>query len=155
MLADDAFRAQLRRVALDLRAWGATLAGLARVEESEGDTFWRLGVAPAARGACGFELILHFDQHADLAVGPEFYERMPIEDLALFPRLARVIAEGRVLTRTWTSRNTGAVRCVETVITLADGEVWQRQRLNVPLAAAISAEECVVEDHHYGPYRLG
>lgn len=154
MLADDAFRAQLRRTLMQLRSWAGTLRDAARVEESEADTFFRLGVTPVADTACAFELILHQDQHFDLAVGPEVYERIPIEDLALFPPLAEAIADGRVTTRTWVSRNTGAVRSVETIIHLPDDLQWRHERLNQPLAAAIGVEECEAQDHQYAPYRL-
>lgn len=154
MLADDAFRAQLRRILTQLRSWAGTLRGAAHIEESEADTFFRLRVTPAADNACAFELIVHQDQHFDLAAGPEVYEHMPIEDLALFQPLVEAIADGRVTTRTWVSRNTGATRSVETIIHLPDGLQWRRERLNQPLAAAISAEECEAQDQQYAPYRL-
>ncbi|MGE5512829.1 MAG: hypothetical protein ACM31O_16435 [Bacteroidota bacterium] len=155
MLADDAFRAQLRQIVGQLRSWAAAQAGAARIQESEGETFWRLHAAPAADNACPFELILHHDRHFDLAAGPEVYERMPTEDLELIPPLVEAIAAGRVIRRTWVSRNTGAVRSVETIITLEDGRTWRRERLNEPLARAIGAEDCEAHDHQYAPYRLG
>lgn len=125
----------------------------AHVEESETDTYWRLTAEPIAERACRFELIVHDDQCFDLLVGPESYERRPIGEVDLIAQLVEAISAGRVTTRVHASRNTGAVRAVESVIALEGGGEWRGERLNEPLASAIREEDCGTQDRHYVPYR--
>ena len=153
-LPDDAFRAQLRETLARIGTWGASVAEAARIETSEGDRYWRLEAAPAADHACPFELIVHDDQRFDLLVGPETYEGCPIGDVHMLLLLVEAIGDGRITTRCWVSRNTGAARSVETLIALAGGGTWRGNRLNEPLAAAIQAEDCEAQDRCYVPYRL-
>ena len=152
MLPDDVFRAQLRGVLAHLEAWAAAAGNVARIESSETDSYWRLSAVPTADHACPFELIIHGDQHFDLLVGAETYEQCPIGDVKLLSHLVEAIAGGRVTTRIQASRNTGAVRSVETVIALEGGGAWRGERLNEPLATAIRAEDCEAHDRHYVPY---
>jgi hypothetical protein len=152
-LPDDAFRAQLRAVLSRIKTWAASMGDVARIEMSEADTYWRLRAEPAAEHACPLELIIHADQHFDLIVGPETYERRPIEDVQLFAQLVEAIGDGRVITRTLASRNTDAVRSVETLVALDGGAKWRGEHLNKPLASAIQAEDCEARERHYVPYR--
>jgi hypothetical protein len=152
-LPDDAFRAQLRAVVARIRTWVASIDDVARIEMSEADAYWRLRAEPEAEHACPFELIVHADQHFDLTVGPETYEERSIGDVQLIAQLAEAIGDGHVITRTLASRNTDAVRSVETLVPLEGGAEWRGKRLNEPMASAIRAEDCEARDQHYVPYR--
>ncbi len=152
-LPDDAFRAQLRVALARIRTWVASMGDVARIEMSEADAYWRLRAEPAAEHACPFELIVHADQHFDLIAGPETYEGRPIGDVQLLAQLVEAIGHGRVITRTLVSRNTDAVRSVETLVALEGGAEWRGECLNEPLASAIQAEDCEAHDRHYVPYR--
>jgi hypothetical protein len=153
-LPDDTFRAQLREALARIRAWAASVAEAAHIETSETDSYWRLKAEPAAEHACAFELIVHHDQHFDLLVDPETYEECPIGDVHMLELIVEAIGDGRVTTRSHVSRNTGAVRSVETIIALSNGGDWRGHRLNEPLASVIRAEDCEAQDRCYVPYRL-
>lgn len=152
-LPDDVFRAQLRDVLAHLRTWTASMDDVARIESAQTDSYWRLESEPVAQYACPFELIVHADQRFDLLVGPESYESCPIGTVKLLSQLVEAIGDGRVITRLHVSRNTGAVRSVETVIAVQGGGTWRNERLNQPLASAIHAQDCQAHDRLYVPYR--
>lgn len=153
MLPDDAFRAQLRDARAMLATWAASVRNAANVESTEGDNYWCLRAEPAAERACPFELIVHHDQHFDACIGPETYERRPIANLNLLVDLVEAIGDGRVVTRSHVSCNTGAVRAVETIVTLAGGGRWQAERPNEEVASTIRIEDCEARDRHYVPYQ--
>lgn len=152
-LPDDVFRKQLRAAREQLKTWAASVEDFAQIDESETETFWRLSAIPRAAHACPFELIAYDDQHFDFLAGAEAYERQPLTDVKLLSELVEAIADGRIVTRVHASRNTGARRSVETVITLESAGEWRGERLNAPLAAAIRAEDCEAHDQRYVPYR--
>ena len=93
MLPDDVFRSRLQTTITALRYWAPSIADAARMQESETGNFWKIIVTPMVASACPFELILHFDQRYDLAVGDETYERRPIESFDWFVPFAEAIAE--------------------------------------------------------------
>lgn len=153
-LPDDVYRSQLRQALKRIDAWAATASAVATIEVSEAETYWRLQAQPWAQHACPFELIVHHDQHFDLQVGAESYERCPVGDVGMLAQLVEAIGEGRVITRAHVSRNTGAVRSIETIIELNEGRLWRSERTNDPLAKVIRPEDCETQDRRYVPYRL-
>jgi hypothetical protein len=152
--AADVFRAELDAVISAIRAWRRSIADVARTTETAGEDFWRVTVEPLSPHACPCELILHRDQHFDLAVGSEVYERRPIGESRLIPLLLQAIGEGRVTARTLLSPNTGAARSLETIIRTADGGTWRCERLLGNGAGALAPDAYQARDRHYAPYRL-
>ena len=153
MLQDDTFRARLRAVIGQIKTTLARLASVARLDETETGTYWRISIEPAAANACPFELIVHFEQQLfDIVIGPESYESCPIDDGALLPAMVEAIVNGDVITRRWRSANTGAPHSVDTIVPLPDGSDWQRSRLEGAVARAIPAASRISEDHRYAPY---
>jgi len=128
MLPDDLFRSRLQTTITALKYWAPSIADAARVEESETGNYWKIAVAPKLTNACPFELILHFDQRYDLAIGEETYEGLPIESFDIFLPFVEAVADGRVVQRHWVSRLTGLERSVETLVSLAGGGIWRETR---------------------------
>jgi hypothetical protein len=153
MLPDDTFRAHVRAATGQIRAALARLASVARIDETETGSYWRIAAEPAAANACPFELIVYFDRQAfDIVIGPESYESCPAEDPALLPAMVEAIVNGDVITRTWVSANTGAPHSVATILPLPDGSDWERSRLEGTVARAIAPASRISEDHCYAPY---
>ncbi len=155
MLAADAFRPQLHAAIETLRAWSRGLADCATIDEAEAADHWRVTIAPHAPAACPVELILHAGQRFDIAIGPETYEDQPLDDIALFASLLGAIAEGRVVTRTWSTQATGAVVETETVIDLSGdgGAKWAGSRADPVLGRLTTRDACEARTRHYAPYR--
>jgi hypothetical protein len=153
MLQDDAFRARLRSAIGQIKTTLARLASIARIDETETGTYWRIAAEPAAANACPFELIVHFDRQAfDIVIGAESYESCPAEDAALLRAMVEAIVNGDVITRRWSSANTGAPCSVDTIVPLPDGTDWQRSRQEGTLARVIPPASRIFEDHRYAPY---
>jgi hypothetical protein len=153
MLPDDTFRARVRSATGQIRTTLARLASVARIDETETGTYWRIAVEPAAANACPFELIVHFEhQSFDIVIGPESYESCPAEDPGLLAAVVEAIVNGDVITRTWVSANTGAAHSVDTIVPLPDGSEWERSRLEGALARANPPATRIAEDHRYAPY---
>jgi hypothetical protein len=153
MLQDDAFRAGLRTAIGRIKASLARLASVARIDETETASYWRIAVEPHAETACPFELIVHLQRQSfDIVIGPEAYESCSIDDQALLPAMVDAIVNGDVITRRWLSANTGAAYSVDTIVALPDGMDWLRSRLEGPAARAIPPASRLSEDHHYAPY---
>jgi hypothetical protein len=154
MLPDDVFRSKLQTTITALRYWAPAIADSARVEESETGSFWKTTVAPFTPNACPFELILHFDQHYDVALDDETYEGLPIEGFDMFLPFVEAVADGQIVQRHWVSRFTGLERSVETVVTLANGGIWRETRgaarTNAPPAADDGNE---LIERRFLPYR--
>ena len=153
MLQDDTFRAGLRSAIGQIKANLARLASVARIDEAETGTYWRIAVEPHAENACPFELIVYFERQSfDIVIGPEAYESCRIDDAVLLPAMVDAIVNGNVVTRRWRSANTGAPHSVDTIVPLPDGSDWQRSRLDGPVAGAIPPASRIREDHRYAPY---
>lgn len=152
MLSDDVFRSRLETTIASLRYWVPQIADAARIEESEGEGFWRISVTPKVFGACPFELMLRSSQHYDLVLGTETYEELPIESFDLFLPLAEAITAGRVVQRRTVSAATGAVVEVESIIRLADGRIWHERRVIEPLANAASDDGLEKHGAAFLPY---
>jgi hypothetical protein len=154
MLPDDIFRSKLQTTITALRYWAPAIADSARVEENETGSFWKTAVAPFTPNACPFELIMHFDQHYDVALDDETYEGLPIEGFDMFLPFVEAIAAGNVVQRHWVSRFTGLERSVETVVTLRNGGIWRETRgtvrTNAPPAADDGSE---LIERRFLPYR--
>lgn len=152
MASTDSYRSKLHTTIAALRYWAPRLRPGASIEDEESGSHWRLAAHPHVPNACAFELVLHSQPRFDLLIAEEAYEDLAVDSLELFLPLLTAIAEGDVVQRTSISRNTGALRSVETFVTLADGTVWRGERINEPLARAVAPAECVLEDRHFAPY---
>lgn len=154
MLPSDAYRTKLHETIAALRYWVPTLRHVADAEDVETEAYWRLAVRPRTAQACPFELILHSDQHYDLLIGNEVFERRPVESLGAFQPLLEAIAAGRVITRHWFTVATGSLAAIETIVTPAGGTDWRRIRRMAPLER-VPLEECHAVDRHYVRYARG
>jgi hypothetical protein len=153
MLPDDVFRSRLQTTITALRYWAPSIADAARIEEAESGSFWKIAVAPRLAQACPFELILHFDQRYDLAIGEETYESLPIESFDLFLPFVEAIAEGEVVQRHWVSRLTGLERSVETLVTLVGGGIWREGRGDAHEMPTLEDDGTELRERRFLPYR--
>ena len=128
MLPDDVFRSRMQTTITALQYWAPSIADAAQVEETETGSFWKITVTPGLPNACPFELIVHFDQRYDLAIGSETYESLPIESFDMFLPFVEAVADGNVVQRRRLSRLTGLERSVETLVTLANGATGREVR---------------------------
>jgi hypothetical protein len=153
MLPDDVFRSRLQTTITALRYWAPAIADAARVEEVETGSFWKIAVAPFTANACPFEIILHFDQRYDVAVGEETYEGLPIEGFDHFMPFVEAIAAGSVVQRRWVSRLTGLERSVETLVMLANGGLWRESRGAYQSKPPLEDDGSELIERRYLPYR--
>lgn len=153
MLPDDVFRARLQTTITALKYWAPSIADAAHIQEAETGRFWKITVTPKLPNACPFELIMHFDQCYDLAIGTETYEGLPIESFEIFLPFVEAIADGNVVQRRRVSRFTGLERSVETIVTLATGFTWCEMRGDAPSTPTLEDDGTELREHRYLPYR--
>jgi hypothetical protein len=153
MLPDDLFRSRLQTTITALEYWAPSIADSARVEENETGNYWKLSVAPKLANACPLELILHFDQRYDVAVGGESYESLPIESFDIFMPFVEAVADGRVVQRRWVSRLTGLERSVETLVTLSGGGIWRETRGTSTPLPPLDDDGTELKEKSFLPYR--
>lgn len=153
MLSDDVYRSKFNSTVESLRYWVPSISDAARIEEASSPDYWKLSITPRVEGACTFELLLGMNQIYDVMIGGETYEDLPVDSLDLFVPLAEAISEGRVIQRRWVSLMTGQTREVETIVTLANGDIWRQGHRNAPVASAISPETSETVDKAFLPYR--
>jgi len=153
MLPDDVFRSRLQATITALRYWAPSIADAAHIEEAETGNYWKILVAPGLANACPFELILHFDQRYDLAVGEETYESLPIESFDIFVPFVEAIAGGSVVQRRWVSRLTGLERSVETLVTLPGGGIWRESRGEPHVMPSLEDDGTELRERRFLPYR--
>ena len=153
MSSDDAFRYRLWAAVESLRYWAPTITDVARVESSETAATWTMAIRPLVEHACPLDLTLKATQLFDLTIAGEVYDNRSIASLDHILPLIERITGGHVIQRRWVSAATGAVRTVETLVTLADGTVWQDGRTAGPVASVIAKEETERHDRHFLPYR--
>ncbi|MFA5899897.1 MAG: hypothetical protein WC829_12390 [Hyphomicrobium sp.] len=154
MLPDDVFHSRLQSTITALRYWAPSIADAARVQETETGDYWRMLVTPKVASGCPFELILHADQHYDLAIAEQTYERRPIETFDWFIPLAMAVADGNVTQRRWISRLTGLERSVETLVVLPNGGLWREGRSEGPYTApSLDDDGTEVRERRFLPYR--
>ncbi|MDH4982040.1 hypothetical protein [Hyphomicrobium sp. D-2] len=152
MLPDDVFRTRLQATITALRYWAPTVASTARVEETSSGDYWRLAITPITPSACPLELILHSDQHYDIFIAGETYEGRPIDSFDWFLPLAEAVAEGQVVQRQRISRLTGLQRSTETLVALANGEVWFDGRDTLHAAPPIEDDGTEIRERRFLPY---
>lgn len=153
MLPDDVFRSRLQSTITALRYWAPSIADAAHIEETETGNYWKIIVEPALAQACAFELILHFDQRYDLAIGEETYESLPIETFEIFVPFVEAIAKGSVVQRHWISRLTGLERSVETLVTLPGGGIWREAHGEPHLMPSLEDDGTELRERRFLPYR--
>ncbi len=153
MLPDDVFRARLQTTITALKYWAPSIADAARIEETESGNYWKITVVPRLANACPFELILHFDQRYDLAIGEEAYEGLPIESFDLFLSFVEAVAAGNVVQRHWVSRLTGLERSVETIVTLAGGGIWHEARGDARGLPSLEDDGTELRERRFLPYQ--
>jgi hypothetical protein len=153
MLTDEALSSRLRATIESLRYWVPTIADVAHIaERSSGDTFV-ITIEPNTPAACPVELALRPNGRFDITIGGETYWDRAVPSYDLFLPLLEAIAAGNVVQRHWESLATGAVRAVETIVTMADGSVWREGRTIEDFASAVSREATERRDRHFLPYR--
>ena len=152
MLSDEIYRAKLQQTIASLEAWTGFVADVARVEESDQGSAWRLALVPHAPHACSIEIVLRADQRFDVTIADWTSKNLAIPSLDLFMPLLEAVTEGQVVKRRVASAITGLVHSVSTVVTLADGRVFADGQLDV---AALPTPDTPTEirDTHYLPYR--
>jgi hypothetical protein len=153
MLPDDVFRSRLQSTITALRYWAPSIADTAHVEEAETGNYWKIIIAPTLARACPFELILHFDQRYDLAIGDETYESLPIESFDIFVPFVEAIADGNVVQRRWISRLTGLERSVETLVAMGGGGIWREARGEPHLMPSLEDDGTELRERRFLPYR--
>lgn len=129
-----------------LRYWLPTIADVAHVSEAEQGASWQFSITPRIDGACPVAITLHETGSLDFVIAGETYEGRTLKLLdQLLPMVER-ITEGHVVQRRWTSPATGRLCGIETVVSLAPGQVW-----NAGMTTA--AGDLESHDHHFLPYR--
>lgn len=146
MTSDDTYVHTLQATIEGLRYWVPSIADLARVAQTDAPTGWTMHVTPKAAGACPFALSLRPDRLYDLVLAGERYPDRPVIGLGLFLPLAAAVIDGRVVQRRWISSRTGAVRAVESLVTLPGGTLWRE-------GGTPDLDGCESRDHHFLPYR--
>lgn len=152
MLPQDVFRSRLEAAVASLSYWAPTIKDAARVEMSDEPSAWRMTVTPHLATACALELVIRADQLYDITIGGETYTGREIESLERFVPLAEAIADGRVIQRRWVTPSTGAEHSLATIITLADGSLWQGERSNAAIARLIDRDACLTVTHTFPAY---
>lgn len=153
MTPDDAYLARLQATIASLRYWVPTIADVAHSEELDSPEYWKLAITPSAAAACPFELLLRADEHYDVLIAGEAFEDLSITSLDLFVPLAEAIASGSVVQRLSHSAATGTPYRVETVITLANGDVWRQTRQVARAPARSGPDDMITTERHFLPYR--
>jgi hypothetical protein len=153
MLPDDVFRSRMQTTITALKYWAPSIADAAQVEETETGNFWKIAVTPGLSNACPFELIVHFDQRYDLAIGSETYESLPIESFDMFLPFVESVADGNVVQRRRLSRLTGLERSVETLVTLPNGSTWREVRGDGHAVPSLDDDGTELREHRFLPYR--
>jgi hypothetical protein len=123
------------------------------VEENETGNYWKLSVATRLANECTLEIILHFYQRYDLAIGGETYESLPIESFDIVMPFVEAVADGRVVQRRWVSRLTGLERSVETLVTLAGGGIWRETRGTSTPLPPLDDDGTELKEKSFLPYR--
>ena len=153
MLPDDVFRTRLQATITALRYWAPTIASAARVEETSSGDYWRLAIVPTTPSACPLELILHSDQSYDLALAGETYQGRPIDSFDWFLPLAEAVADGQVVQRQRVSRLTGLKHSTQTLVALANGDVWFDGRDTLQSAPPIEDDGTEIRERRFLPYQ--
>ncbi len=153
MMPNDIFQRGFDRTVGDIRTWALQRKCQAQFDEETTPTYWRASIQPAVAGACAAELILYRDQRFDVTIGSETYEGRRIENLGVFVPLLDAIAEGRAVTRRWTSQATGRGAVIETIVTLSHGAQWSDRRDLAAVAAQAGTQQ--KRDRYYVPYVRG
>lgn len=153
MLSDDVFRHQLEKTIAELEAFAATARDVADIDISAAPAYWRMTASPRISGACPFDLVLQADQRFNLRLADEVYTDRLIEDLAMFPNLARAIAAGGAERIETLNAFTGTLEAIEIRIEQEDGaELWSGSRWLRPNAAA-SQDAQERRTQRFLPYR--
>ena len=153
MLSDDVYRTKLAATFAGLLRAVTPLGDVAEISHVETPDYMRLSLLPYAQGACPVEIMLRSDQHYDIEVGQEFYEDCEIKGFEVFAPLIEAIARGDVIQRHHVSSATGTERSIETIVTLAGGEVWHKGHVHPDLARSIAEQSTVFEDRRFVAYR--
>lgn len=150
MIADDVYRSRLQATIASLKYWVPEIKDVAEVVEETERDFWKVRVDPRVAGACPFELMLRTDRKHDLIIAGELYEERPTGTLDVFLPLVEALAQGRVIQRRQFAAATIMPLSIDTIVTFADGTVWQAGRA---LGAAAAPVESITRDRHFLPYR--
>src|SRR5687768_18299231 len=104
MLHDTVQRSRFEATVAALSYWAPSVADVARVQEVETESCWRMKITPVDPAACPFELTLRHDGHYRLVIAGEVYDDRPIESFGVFVPLAEAIARSEEHTSELQSR---------------------------------------------------
>jgi hypothetical protein len=149
VLSDDVYRAKLTKTFHDLKRFAATLTGVAHVDLQETPDFVKLSALPLAAGACPVEMMLRADQLYDIAIGTEFYEDCPIDDLGLFELLLAAVVRGDVVQRHTVSVATETHHAIETIVHMVGRAAWRRGHV---LGVCPPTGDVIARDRRFLPY---
>jgi hypothetical protein len=153
MLSNDQFATTLQTTAARLTEWAKALGACAAVDLEAAPAYWRLALAPRAKGACPVEVIVHrATQTLDLQVGPESFEALPAGDLADLTGLLQAVVDGGVTHRRLETAAGGVPVHVETEIAARGGLHWHRRR-TLPGRGRFADQPLVARATHWLPYR--
>jgi hypothetical protein len=152
MLPDAVQHYRFEATIAALSYWAPSVADVARVEEIETESCWRMKVTPVDPAACPFELTLRHDGHYCLVIAGEVYDQRPIESFGVFVPMAEAIAAGAVFRRLWFSRLTGLLRGIGTVIEMGQRRTWSAER-QLPGLPPTDPEDVIAQDRYFAPYR--
>ena len=159
MPSDATHRSKLQQTIASLKAWTGFVADVARIEDTSVEdpdrgTAWRLALIPRTAHACPVAIVLHADQHYDLTIGGQTYAGLPVTSPDILLPLVEAIVGGRVITRRAFSTATGLQRSESTLVTLADGRVFEDGQLVAAAGLAVATDDSTeIHDTHYLPYR--
>ncbi len=149
---DDRYRARLQAAIASLEYWIPSISQTARIAVVNDDAYWRVNIEPHMARACPFELVIRADGYHDMTIAGESYEEQPTDDLDLFVPFAQAIANGDVTRRIYTCAATRMALAVETIVHLANGVEWRRQRDIATFMDREVHHTSIARDHSFLPY---
>ena len=152
MLSDAVQHSRFEATVAALSYWAPSVADVARVQEIETESCWRMKITPVDAAACPFELTLWHDGHYRLVIAGEVYDDRPIESFGVFVPMAEAIAAGAAFRRLWFSRLTGLPRGIGTVVEMGQGRTWSAER-QLPGLPPADPEDVIARDRYFAPYR--
>ena len=151
MAIDDLFQRRLRDIAARFHNWSLAHQANAQFVHEDANGYWRFAGTPVPPNACAFEILIHPNNKVDFLIADQTYEERSLEPLEQILPLVEAIAAGQVLTRSWSSSNTGMLQRIETIITLDGVAPWCEAR-DITATINQTAAPRQKRDRHYVPY---
>jgi hypothetical protein len=121
-------------------------------------TFTRLAARPHLPASIGLDLVIYQNQRADLEIGTETYEALPVKDLQGAIHLFEAVADGLLITRRWKRGVSGVHVATDTSFEAHPAASLMVQRNGWPLRqivpgrSAADLEAAVAVDRRYPPW---